>query len=99
MLQAAPPLANETIEDAAIALLEAESIDGVTAILLETCLARAKTSRGAVFLGSYYSMTPARIEGGSRLTALDHDEFRSLARRGAGQGGGFSAARSLFGGV
>jgi PAS domain S-box-containing protein len=99
MLQVARPLANETIEDAAIALLEAESIDGVTAILLETCLARAEAPRGAVFLGSYYSMTPARIKGGSRLTALDHDEFRSLARRAAAEGGVFTAAGSVFEGV
>src|ERR1700744_3789868 len=50
MLQIARPLAHEPIEDAAIALLEAESVDDITGILLETCLARSEASRGAVFL-------------------------------------------------
>ena len=48
MLQVARPLANETIEDAAIALLEAESVGGITDILLGTSLARSEAARGAV---------------------------------------------------
>lgn len=53
------------VEDAAIALLEAGSVDVVVEILLETCLARSEGDRGAVLLGSGDAMTPAvsRPEG------------------------------------
>jgi PAS domain S-box-containing protein len=76
MLQIARPLANETIEDAAIALLEAESADGITDILLETCLARSGASRGAVFLISEGS-TPTVFLDGSAIAGARRAEFLS----------------------
>ena len=69
MLQIARPLANETIESAAIALLEAESANDITGILLNTCLARAEASRGAVLLGANRSMMLARFNGGLSIAA------------------------------
>jgi PAS domain S-box-containing protein len=70
MLQVARPLANEKIEDAAIALLEAESVDDVTGILLETCLARSEASRGTVLLVTDGSMAPAEFQVAAPVTAL-----------------------------
>jgi PAS domain S-box-containing protein len=77
MLQVARPLANETIEDAAIALLGAESVEGITEILLETCLARSEASRGAVLLVTDGSMAPAGFQGGSGIAAARRAEFLS----------------------
>src|ERR1700742_3626053 len=59
MLQVARPLANQTIEDAAIAMLEAESVDGITGILLETSLARSDASRGVVCVVAEGVMKPS----------------------------------------
>jgi PAS domain S-box-containing protein len=75
MLQIARPLANETIESAAIALLEAESVNDITGILLNTCLARAEASRGAVLLGANRSMMLARFNGGLSIAAARQAAF------------------------
>src|ERR1700742_3153121 len=71
MLQVAHALANETIEDAAIALLEAESVDVITCTLLETCLARSAASRGVVCLVADGTMEPAA----SSFAGARRDEF------------------------
>jgi PAS domain S-box-containing protein len=57
------------IEEAAIALLEAESVVGITGILLKTSLARSEASRGAVFLINDDFLTPAGYHGGSGIAA------------------------------
>jgi PAS domain S-box-containing protein len=81
MLQVARPLANEKIEDAAIALLEAETVDDVTGILLETCIARSEASRGAVLLVTDGSMAPAEFQGASAIAAARRPEFISHVRQ------------------
>ena len=86
MLQVARPLASETIEGTAIALLEAESVDGITRILLETSLARAEASRGAVLLGADRSMTPARFHGGPCIPAACQANFVSRVREASTDG-------------
>ena len=101
MLQVAPPLANETVEGAAIALLEAESVDGIAGILLETCLARSKASRGAVFLVSDGSMAIAKIDGGSGISVVSQAELLSHVRKALGEGAATTLAgiASAFDGV
>jgi PAS domain S-box-containing protein len=101
MLQVARPLANETVEGAAIALLEAESVDGISGILLETCLARSKASRGAVFLVSDGSMALARIDGGSGISVVSQAELLSHVRKASGEGAATTLAgiASAFEGV
>jgi PAS domain S-box-containing protein len=86
MLQVARPLANETIEEAAIALLEAESVGGITGILLETCLARSEASRGAIFLVTDGSMTPARFHSVSGIAATQRAEFLSRVQQASTDG-------------
>jgi PAS domain S-box-containing protein len=86
MLQIARPLANETIESAAIALLEAESVNDITGILLNTCLARAEASRGAVLLGADRSMMLARFHGGLSITAAYQAEFLSRVGQASTEG-------------
>src|ERR1700722_15518628 len=93
MLQIARPLANETIESAAIALLEAESVNDITGILLDTCLARAEASRGAMLLGAGRSMTLARCHGGLSIAAACQAEFLSRVRQASTEG----AVIALFG--
>ena len=81
MLQVARPLANETIEEAAIALIEAESVSDITGILLETCLARSEASRGAVLLVADGSMAPAGFRGASGVAAGRRAEFLSRVQQ------------------
>jgi PAS domain S-box-containing protein len=81
MLQVARPFANETIEEAAIALIEAESVSDITGILLETCLARSEASRGAVLLVADGSMAPAGFRGASGVAAGRRAEFLSRVQQ------------------
>src|SRR5580692_1591515 len=101
MLQVARPLADETIEEAAIALLEAESVDGITGILLETSLARAEASRGAVLLGADCSLMPARFHVGSEIAAARQAELLSRVREASTDGAAvtISGVTSVFEGV
>jgi two-component system sensor kinase FixL len=55
------PLPADTIENAAIALLEADTTDAIATILLQTSLARSDATRGAVLIGDMDSMTLAAI--------------------------------------
>jgi PAS domain S-box-containing protein len=80
MLQVARPLAKETIEEAAITLLEAESIGDITGILLETSLARSEASRGAVLLVADGSMAPSGFRGAS-VAAGQRAEFLSRVQQ------------------
>jgi two-component system sensor kinase FixL len=81
MLQVARPFANETIEEAAIALIEAESVSDITGILLETCLARSEASRGAVLLVADGSMAPAGLRGASGVAAGRRAELLSRVQQ------------------
>jgi PAS domain S-box-containing protein len=101
MLQIARPLANETIEEVAIALLEAESVGGITGILLETSLARSEASRGAVFLVKAGSLTPEAYHGGSDIAAVRCAGFLSLIQQAStgGETATLSRSCSAFEGV
>jgi PAS domain S-box-containing protein len=101
MLQIARPLANETIEEVAIALLEAESVGGITGILLETSLARSEASRGAVFLVKAGSLTPEAYHGGSDIAAVRCAGFLSLIQQVStgGETATLSRSCSAFEGV
>jgi two-component system sensor kinase FixL len=100
MLQVARPLANETIEGVAIALLEAESVGGITDILLGTSLARSEASRGAVFLVKDGSLTPEAYYGGSDIAAVRRAGFLSLLQQAStgGETATLSRSCSAFGG-
>jgi PAS domain S-box-containing protein len=54
-------LTTDTVENATIALLEADTIDAIANILLEICLARADGARGAVLAGNEAPLTVAAI--------------------------------------
>jgi two-component system, LuxR family, sensor kinase FixL len=101
MLQVARPLANETIEGTAIALLEANSVEGITSILLEVCLARSEASRGIVFLGTGHSMAPANNRGGSGIAAAGQIKLISRVREASAEGtaAALSGIGSAFEGV
>ena len=100
MLQVARPLANETIEGVAIALLEAESVGGITDILLGTSLARSEAARGAVFLVKDGSLTPEAYHGGSDIAAARRAGFLSLLQQAStgGETATISRSCSAFGG-
>src|SRR5580698_2740329 len=100
MLQVARPLANETIEGVAIALLEAESVGGITDILLGTSLARSEAARGAVFLVKDGSLTPEAYHGGSNIAVVRRAGFLSLLQQAStgGETATISRSCSAFGG-
>jgi PAS domain S-box-containing protein len=68
----------QVVQEAAIALLEAVSVGGITGILLETCLARSEASRGAIFLVTDGSVMPVGFHSGSGIAVTRRAEF--LAR-------------------
>jgi PAS domain S-box-containing protein len=81
------PLSNDMIEDTAIALLEAGSVDVIVDILLETCLARSQGDRGALLFGAGGAMTPAI----SRSDAFDPAKMLSRLRQIMNEGAASTA--------
>lgn len=71
------PLANDTIERAAIALLDADSVESIAGILLETCLARSDAPRGAVFMDVDNSGVRTTIHCGRDVASASESELLS----------------------
>src|ERR1700733_15189101 len=71
------PLSNDKVEEAAIALLEAESVDATVGMLLETCLVHSQGDRGAVLLEAPGLMGPAI----ARPSGLDQIDLLSRVRQ------------------
>src|ERR1700754_2198024 len=83
MLQLIRPgqVANEAVERAAIALLEAESVDGIAGILVETCLTHSQGVRGFVFLEVEGSMTLAGVRPQMSIADARRADLYSCVRQ------------------